>query len=104
MAENLSVEVAVVTVRCSEILVVSKSQLKLRVRGADQEWPGEVRMPARSTTKPKLTMLGVRLTDEQIARVDRLAAKLSRPGIRITRTDALRAALEEGLARLLGEH
>ena len=39
----------------------------------------------------------VRLDPELIARLDVIAAKLSRPGLEVTRTDAIRIALLTGL-------
>jgi predicted transcriptional regulator len=39
----------------------------------------------------------VRLDAEVIARLDAIASKLSRPGLEVTRTDALRIALMTGM-------
>jgi len=39
----------------------------------------------------------VRLDPEMVARLDAIAAKLSRPGLEVTRTDAIRIALLTGL-------
>lgn len=39
----------------------------------------------------------VRLENDVIARVDALVEKMSRPGLRLSRTDIIRMALAEGL-------
>ena len=39
----------------------------------------------------------VRLESEVIARLDALVEKMSRPGLRLSRTDIIRMALAEGL-------
>lgn len=49
-----------------------------------------------------MTPLALRLDDDTLARIDALAVKLSRPGLSLTRTAALRLALAEGLTRLEG--
>lgn len=41
--------------------------------------------------------IGVRLDEALIARLDKVASKLSRPGLAVTRTDAVRIALLTGL-------
>lgn len=49
--------------------------------------------------------LAVRFTEEQIARFDRIAEKLSAraAGTKVTRSDAIRAAAEQGAALLEAE-
>ena len=42
----------------------------------------------------------VRLENEVVARLDKLAVKLSRPGLQLTRADAIRICLAEALPRL----
>jgi Arc/MetJ-type ribon-helix-helix transcriptional regulator len=59
------------------------------------------RAPPRK--RERLSLMTVRLTSEQIRRLDLVVDRLERPGIRISRSDALRAALEAGLSRLLEE-
>jgi hypothetical protein len=46
---------------------------------------------------------GVRLTKSFLARVDKLAERMSQPGIRITRAAALRVAALRGLEQLEAE-
>jgi hypothetical protein len=48
----------------------------------------------------KTSQIPVRVDPEVIARLDAVAAKLSRPGLELSRTDAVRIALLEGLARI----
>jgi predicted transcriptional regulator len=52
--------------------------------------------------RKSMTPLALRLDDDTLARIDALAVKLSRPGLSLTRTAALRLALAEGLTRLEG--
>ena len=53
---------------------------------------------------PRLKVVGVRMTDELLERIDRMAPKLALateiPGVTVTRSDVLRAAVERGLAGL----
>lgn len=60
-------------------------------------------MRAKRQTKPtvrapdELIQLAIRLERSVVERLDLLAAKLSQPGLSVTRTDALRVALHKGL-------
>ena len=56
-------------------------------------------MGRTKTTKEKgpTVQTAVRLDPELIARLDAIAGKLSRPGLEVTRTDALRICLLTGL-------
>jgi hypothetical protein len=45
-----------------------------------------------------------KVPQEWVELADALAAAMSRPGLTLTRTDALRTALATGLATLKGEH
>ena len=47
--------------------------------------------------KAPTVQTAVRLEAEVIARLDAIAAKMCRPGLEVTRTDALRIALMTGL-------
>lgn len=49
------------------------------------------------TTKGETTQVAIRLDADTLARLDALAARLSRPGLALTRTDAIRIALATGL-------
>lgn len=44
--------------------------------------------------------LSVRLKPETIERLDAVAAKMSRPGLEVTRTDVVRMALDVGLRQM----
>jgi predicted DNA-binding protein len=44
--------------------------------------------------------VAVRLEGDLIARLDAVAKKLSRPGLEVTRADAIRVALEAGLSAI----
>ena len=52
---------------------------------------------ARKNEPTEKTQIAVRLDGDLIARLDAVAAKLSRPGLDVTRADAIRVALEAGL-------
>lgn len=60
----------------------------------------EERMPNRPT---KGTPLAIRFDAETLERLDEAVARLSRPGLDLTRADVLRMAVAEGLLVLLGE-
>lgn len=49
---------------------------------------------------PEKEQLTVRLSPETLARLDKIAKKLSRPGLELKRADALRIAVETGLGVL----
>lgn len=49
------------------------------------------------------TQVTVRVANDWIARADRLAEQLARPGLPVTRTDAFRAAIAYGLDALEAE-
>jgi len=49
------------------------------------------------------TQVAIRLPNEWIERADALMAPLSRPGIQVSRSDVLRAALARGLDALEAE-
>ena len=52
----------------------------------------------RSETKERpTTQVAIRLDADVLDRLDALAARLSRPGLALTRTDALRIAIATGL-------
>lgn len=57
-------------------------------------------MPPKKEKEPAGAQCAVRLENEVIARLDKLAAKLSRPGLQLTRADAIRICLAEALPRL----
>lgn len=59
-------------------------------------------MPKTKTTKEKVptVQVAIRLDAELIPRLDAVAAKLSRPGLSLTRTDAVRICLQTGLAAI----
>jgi predicted transcriptional regulator len=50
--------------------------------------------------KEPTVQTAVRLDAEVVARLDAIAAKMSRPGLEVTRTDALRIALMTGLEKI----
>jgi len=57
-------------------------------------------MPKHSKNKEVVggsLQTAVRLENETVARVDALVEKMSRPGLRLSRTDIIRMALAEGL-------
>ena len=58
---------------------------------------GEETMPPKSDPSAKSQQIGIRLEEDVIARIDAIAEKLSRPGLALTRTQAIRIALETGL-------
>lgn len=45
----------------------------------------------------------VRFSESLLGRVDKIAARMSRPGIPVTRTDAIRAAVFEWVDRMEAE-
>lgn len=49
------------------------------------------------------TQTAIRLSDSLLARIDKLAERMSRPGIRITRADVIRLAVTQGTAALEAE-
>lgn len=51
----------------------------------------------------KTQQLTVRLDDDAIAQLDELAASLSRPGLPLTRADAMRVAIATGLETIAAE-
>ncbi len=61
------------------------------------EATGEETMPRKSDPSVKTQQVGIRLDEDVLARLDAIAEKLSRPGLELTRTDAIRIALETGL-------
>jgi len=59
--------------------------------------PGDSRtMPAKKIST-ETTQVAVRLAPDLLRRLDAAARKLSRPGLELTRADAIRIALETGL-------
>jgi predicted transcriptional regulator len=50
-----------------------------------------------SADKGPTQQIAIRLDPDVISRLDAIATKLSRPGLSITRTDAIRVALLNGL-------
>jgi hypothetical protein len=74
-------------------LVGPEAQERLGVYVEEQ---GEDDM-ARKNEPTEKTQIAVRLDADLIARLDAVAAKLSRPGLDVTRADAIRVALEAGL-------
>ena len=66
----------------------------------------DVRRARRGSTKPPAHNKGptlqvaVRLAHGLVGRIDAIAAKLSRPGLELSRADSLRIAIESGLERL----
>lgn len=67
--------------------------------GAYLEDERELDMGKTKTAREKgpTVQTAVRLDPELIARLDAIAGKLSRPGLEVTRTDALRICLLTGL-------
>lgn len=57
-------------------------------------------MPAPRQPKAPSQVIAVRVPEETIERLDALAAKLSRPGLDLSRSDAARVALESGIGAL----
>jgi len=59
-------------------------------------------MPKTKTDKPKgaAVQTAVRLDPELLNRLDAIAGKLSRPGLNVTRADAIRIALMTGLEKI----
>lgn len=55
---------------------------------------------ARKNETPEKVQIGVRLEEDLVDRLDAVAKKLSRPGLEITRADAIRVVLEAGLAAI----
>ena len=58
------------------------------------------RIKAATKDKGPTVQTAVRLDPELIARLDAIAGKLSRPGLLVTRTDALRICLLTGLQQI----
>lgn len=56
-----------------------------------------------STEKENTTQTAVRLPDSWLERLDKIAERMSQPGITLTRTEALRAAIFRGIEQLEGE-
>jgi predicted DNA-binding protein len=54
-------------------------------------------MTTKKSVSEKTTQVAVRLSGALLHRLDAAARKLSRPGLDITRADAIRIALETGL-------
>jgi hypothetical protein len=52
---------------------------------------------ATKKATPETTQVAVRLAPDLLRRLDTAARKLSRPGLELTRADAIRIALETGL-------
>jgi hypothetical protein len=52
---------------------------------------------ATKKTSAETTQVAVRLAPDLLRRLDAAARKLSRPGLELTRADAIRIALETGL-------
>lgn len=50
-----------------------------------------------SAPKAETVQLSVRVPANWLARLDAIAAEMSRPGIELSRADALRAAVAEGI-------
>ena len=53
--------------------------------------------------KSEYVQYGIRLTKDCLARVDKLAERMSQPGIRLARAEALRVAIFRGLDQLESE-
>ena len=53
--------------------------------------------------KEPQTQTAIRLPDPLLARIDKLAKRMSQPGVRITRADAIRLALFRGIDTLEAE-
>lgn len=62
----------------------------------------EVTMPKKTKDTPS-TQVGVRLDADLLRRLDALAARLSRPGLQLSRADAVRIALATGLDAIEAE-
>lgn len=56
-----------------------------------------------STERESQTQTAIRLPDSLLEELDELADTLSRPGMRLTRTDALRLAIYSGVEQLKKE-
>lgn len=52
------------------------------------------------TDKQELTQIAMRVTDALLERSDKIAERMSEPGMRVTRTEVLRLALHRGIAVL----
>jgi hypothetical protein len=62
-----------------------------------------MRATKKTGTTGKTELFTVRFEHDVVAKLDRLAADLSRPGLEATRTDALRVAVVIGLAAFEGD-
>ena len=71
--------------------IVDLATLRKARRGSNRT-PGHGKGPT--------AQIGMRLDHELVARIDAVAAKLSRPGLALTRADALRIAIETGLEKI----
>ena len=60
------------------------------------------RKPAAEVSTDKV-QIAIRLDGDLVVRLDALASKLSRPGLEVTRTDAMRVAIATGLDTIDGE-
>ena len=74
-------------------LVGPEAQKRLSAHVEEQ---GEDLMTPKKESPDKV-QVAVRLDADVVARLDAVAAKLSRPGLELTRADAIRIALETGL-------
>ena len=57
----------------------------------------------KSGTTPRTELVAVRFEHDIVAKLDKLAAELSRPGLKTTRDDALKVAVVVGLAAFEGD-
>ena len=55
------------------------------------------------STKETWTQIAIRLPDTFLERLDKLAEKLSQPGLSVTRVEALRVAAHKGLEQFESE-
>jgi hypothetical protein len=79
-------------IRRSPHLVGPRAQARL---AAYLEEEGE--HMARKDDSVEKVQVAIRFTEAMIARLDAVAVKLSRPGLKLTRADAIRIAIESGL-------
>ena len=54
-------------------------------------------MKEKTVSKEAWTQIAIRLPDAFLERLDKFAEKLSQPGLRVTRVEALRVAAHKGL-------
>lgn len=74
-----------------------------RLGAALGRMPGDMAgRPPKSESERKGTTLGVRFTVSEVARLDALvqAMEAERPGLSLSRSDAVRAAVQRGIAEL----